>query len=124
MTEKADAELRAVWKRWCEQVAAANDMTYMSRVAAELEAGRAALEISVTIPPPTVIDFTKLPLAPDPDPKRTEERTRDLLIAEGRAAFRAGLPVTKCPPFKDPDMGIDWRFGWRWEQEDEAARKR
>lgn len=39
------------------------------------------------------------------------------LIEEGRAAFRSGLPISKCPPFKDPDMAIDWRNGWRWESE-------
>ena len=52
---------------------------------------------------------------PDPDPKRTAKRTRDALIAEGRAAYRSGVP--ECPPFKDADMAINWRLGWRWEQE-------
>jgi hypothetical protein len=28
------------------------------------------------------------------------------------------LPITACPPFKIEDMAIDWRNGWRWEQED------
>lgn len=35
MTEKADDELRDLWQRWCEQVAAAKDMTY-EQVVAEL----------------------------------------------------------------------------------------
>jgi hypothetical protein len=42
-------------------------------------------------------------------------RTRDAVIAEGRAAYRVG--VTECPPFKDADMVINWKFGWRWEKE-------
>ena len=63
--------------------------------------------------------FMTAPIA-DPDPEITARRTRDLLIAEGRAAFRAGMQITKCPLFNDPDMGIDWRNGWRWEQEDHA----
>jgi hypothetical protein len=55
------------------------------------------------------------PQWPDPDPKRTAKCIRDTLIAEGRAAYRAG--VSECPPFKDADMAINWRLGWRWEQE-------
>ena len=44
MTEKADQELRDFFRRCCEQIAAANVMTY-EQVVAELEAGRAAAEI-------------------------------------------------------------------------------
>jgi hypothetical protein len=62
-------------------------------------------------------DVTKLPLAVDPDPTATEKRTRDMLIQEGRAAYRAGLPIKRCPRFKDNDMQINWRFGWLWESE-------
>ena len=53
----------------------------------------------------------------DPDPNRTRKRTQRILIAEGRAARRAGLPKTACPAFKVADMAIDWKCGWRWEDE-------
>ena len=36
---------------------------------------------------------------------------------EGDAARRAGLAIRKCPPFVDPDMTVDWRIGWRYEDQ-------
>ncbi len=62
-------------------------------------------------------------IAPDSDPERTSKETRAALVQEGRSAYRAGLEhdhVTSC--FKDPDMTIDWRLGWRWELESHDAR--
>lgn len=42
---------------------------------------------------------------------------------EGRGARRAGQPVTSCPLFKDRDLEISWKMGWRWEDEDIRNRK-
>lgn len=66
-----------------------------------------------------IAELENLPLCVDPDPVRTENRTRDMLIAEGRTAFRAGLQISRCPPFRDPDMRIDWQNGWLWERDGE-----
>jgi hypothetical protein len=41
------------------------------------------------------MDITRLPIF-DPDPALTAKLNRDRLIAEGRAAFCAGQPVTAC----------------------------
>lgn len=72
------------------------------------------------------IDITKVPIAnilrPE-DQKRLDRARQDRLVSEGRAARRLGFPVTNCPPFKDNDMAIDWRNGWRWEDQAIAARK-
>lgn len=70
------------------------------------------------------INLDTLPLAPDPDPERTARETRDLLVEDGRAAFRCGFLLKECPPFKDPDMAINWRNGWRWEKEDQKQREK
>lgn len=72
-----------------------------------------------------MIDFSKLPLAPDPDPNRTEGQTQDMLVADGRAAFRCGIPIEECPPFRLIEMAVAWRNGWRWAaKEEQDAKKR
>lgn len=62
------------------------------------------------------IDFT-MPFAPDPNPAETAKRLMRSVQDEGRAAYRAGVPLHRCPDFKIADMRIDWKLGWRWEQE-------
>lgn len=47
--------------------------------------------------------LTDLPIY-DPDPAASFEKARDRAIAEGREARRAGLRLSRCPPFIDPDM--------------------
>ena len=37
--------------------------------------------------------------------------------AEGAAARKVGVPISKCPPFVDSDMAVDWKIGWRYEDE-------
>jgi hypothetical protein len=53
----------------------------------------------------------------DPDPNRTRRRSARVLNAEGRDARRLGLAITYCPRFPNADMVIDWKSGWRWEDE-------
>jgi hypothetical protein len=56
------------------------------------------------------------PIAPSPlNEKREADELRDSLIAHGRTARRLGFGVDMCPPFKDPDMAVWWRVGWRRE---------
>lgn len=60
----------------------------------------------------------------DPDPKRRESKTRQLLVEEGRVARRGGMPKDWVNSrFKDPDMASDWQNGWRWEDEEIKARR-
>ena len=49
-----------VWRKWCEQAAAARGISY-EEVVAELAAGRAVLEISATIFPDRKIEEMKKP---------------------------------------------------------------
>lgn len=60
--------------------------------------------------------------APDPYPK--VKRVRALLVEEGRVARRAGWPSSRCPSFKIKDMEINWKLGWRREDEEIRARDR
>lgn len=53
----------------------------------------------------------------DPDPTRTARLVMDETIAEGRAAYRAGIAYKACPDFKVDHMRLDWQNGWRWERE-------
>ena len=46
--------------------------------------------------------------------KRTVQHA---IVEEGRAAYRAGIPIECCPAFIDEDMAIDWRTGWRAERD-------
>jgi hypothetical protein len=63
-------------------------------------------------------------MAPDPDPERTKRKLRELLVQQGRSARRAGFEVTSCPPFRLNEMAVDWRNGWRWEDESIKRRKK
>lgn len=55
--------------------------------------------------------------------ERAYEMMRQTVIEDGRSAFAWGLPCSP-PPYRDPDLQIDWRNGWRWEQEDRSKRER
>ena len=51
------------------------------------------------------------------DDKRFKRTVQHSVVEEGRAAYRAGIPLSGCPPFRDEDMAIDWRTGWRAERD-------
>ncbi len=54
---------------------------------------------------------------PVPGPGSQRSRDRALqrsLMAEGAAAWRAGLGIERCPPFRIAEMAILWRRGWRF----------
>lgn len=66
--------------------------------------------------------LTDLPIH-DPDPKRSSREVQKSIVAQGRAAYRCGFPITKCPPFKIDDWVIDWKNGWRWAKEEDEAKR-
>lgn len=71
-----------------------------------------------------MIDLNKTPIYSDPQTsERMRKETRDACIAEGRTARRLGCPKSACPPFRIPDMAINWSLGWRWEDEDILAHR-
>ena len=49
--------------------------------------------------------------------KQFRRKVQHSIVEEGRAAYRAGIPISGCPSFVDEDMAIDWRIGWRAERE-------
>ena len=51
------------------------------------------------------------------DEKRFKRTVQHSVVEEGRAAYRAGIPLSGCPSFIDEDMAINWRIGWRAERE-------
>jgi len=51
-----------------------------------------------------------------------EIRTRSRCIEEGRAAFLLGVKKSRCPPFRNPVMEEEWRFGWDCEKQDRKAK--
>jgi ribosome modulation factor len=63
-----------------------------------------------------LIDLTKIPIY-DPDPAATERRIWNLASEEGYAAYKAGVSIDKCPPFKNNDLAVSWKMGWRWAHE-------
>lgn len=72
-----------------------------------------------------VLNLDELPLVTlRPDQWRWEARqTQSLLIEEGRAYRRSGFPIKACPRLRFKDMEIDWKNGWRWEDEEIKARR-
>jgi hypothetical protein len=67
-----------------------------------------------------------LPIAPFPSAQARrdwETRIRRECIRDGRASRALGIAIAACPPFCDPDMAIDWKNGWRWEDEERAAKR-
>jgi ribosome modulation factor len=36
----------------------------------------------------------------------------------GYISFVAGMPLKACPPFRDEDMAMSWRMGWRHAKEE------
>lgn len=54
-------------------------------------------------------------------PKEMETLRREtwaLCTRDGRNARKCGLSLKHCPPFRDPDMAISWKMGWRYEDQD------
>jgi len=62
-------------------------------------------------------DFLKTPPLSFGDENVIKTTLRNDIQAEGAAARRANLPVEKCPKFIDEDMAVNWRIGWRHEDE-------
>jgi hypothetical protein len=50
--------------------------------------------------------------------KAREIRIRSACIEEGRNSFLAGFKLSACPPFRDPMMAEEWKFGWQCEKDD------
>jgi hypothetical protein len=62
--------------------------------------------------------LTDLPIVPFPSgDKRSAQELRRSVQQAGAVARCAGLPITKCQPFVDPDMTVDWQIGWRYADE-------
>ena len=51
------------------------------------------------------------------DTKQFKRKVQHSIVEAGRAAYRAGIPISNCPSFVDEDMTIDWRIGWRAERD-------
>jgi hypothetical protein len=49
----------------------------------------------------------------DPDPEQTFKRTMASCMREGCVARWIGQKIDACPPYRDEDMAISWRIGWR-----------
>ena len=65
--------------------------------------------------------ITEQPIVPHPTAqakKDWDKRVQSGCIQDGRASRRAGIPISRCPAYRDNDMVIDWRNGWRWEDEE------
>ena len=62
---------------------------------------------------------TKRPIAKLTDKQREkwQRETWNLCACLGEAARSAGLSIDDVPPFKEEDMQISWRIGWRHEDE-------
>jgi hypothetical protein len=58
----------------------------------------------------------------DVDPKKTSQEVWDSCAREGRAARACGFQIKHCPPYRDQDMAVSWRMGWR--QMDEEMKER
>lgn len=67
--------------------------------------------------------LTDEPIYDPRDPKKRDQEMYGKIVAEGRAARRAGLRIDKCPPYREEDWAISWRMGWRWEDEEIIARR-
>ncbi len=52
------------------------------------------------------------------------QRRWDACVREGRAAWKLGVRLRECPPFRDLDMAASWRMGWWQENNDEKRRSR
>jgi hypothetical protein len=62
--------------------------------------------------------LTDLPVMPfPPGDERREDELHRRLQQQGAEARKAGVPITRCPPFVDPDMAVDWQIGWVHEHE-------
>lgn len=56
--------------------------------------------------------------------KHADKETQRLVIEEGRAARRAGLPKDHfIGNIKIAELNSDWHNGWRWEDEEIKARE-
>lgn len=64
-----------------------------------------------------------LVIIPSERPSEIERENWKAATEAGRTARLCDLPVTKCPPFKDNDLVLSWKMGWRHEDERIAARK-
>lgn len=70
------------------------------------------------------IQHAALPIVPDLDPTRTAEQIKQSIVKIGRMSYACGFPRDHATGrFIDNDMTIYWANGWRWEQEEHAARK-
>lgn len=70
--------------------------------------------------------FGSVPMRLHPIDEQTyRDEVLDSVINEGRAAYRAGLMLKDCPPYKDDQMTDRWRLGWRYARSDaKKARRR
>jgi ribosome modulation factor len=71
-----------------------------------------------------VVPFTESSAVAAISMARQSREIRDSIIQEGRTARICGIPKTACPRFVVTDWDIDWRNGWRWQDEEMKARKR
>lgn len=65
-----------------------------------------------------VLKIDELPIVSHPhyDAWLQQEVYR-IATEEGRSYRRAGFPISKCPNFRDNDLVISWKIGWRHEDE-------
>lgn len=74
-----------------------------------------------------MIDFSKLPIVQLPKEwmDRFEKQVWADCVADGRAAYRAGLPENHVTGrMRDPDMTASWVMGWHQARAADAKVKR